>query len=180
MNAMRATVTAILLCLAFLRPAAAGDARFTMPGPEAFEGAPVMVLIEIKDATDVAPPQAPEIDGAAVRVLERGRQSMIDIRNGRERRSNSVNYAVEITPERVGAIRIPPVTVTVDGKKYSSPEQQLTVRTSDAGDLLSAEVFGQPPEAYIGQPLELVLRIAIKPFRDQAHGMLNESQMWNL
>lgn len=180
MNAMRATVTAILLCLAFLRPASAGDARFTMPAPEAFEGAPVLLLIEIKDATDVAPPPAPEIDGAAVRILERGRQSMTEIRNGRMRSSTTVNYAVEITPERVGTIRIPPVTVTVDGKQYSSPEQQLTVRTSDAGDLLSAEVFGQPPEAYIGQPLELVLRIAIRPFRDQAHGMLNESQMWNL
>jgi len=136
------------------RIAGAGDVRFQMPRTDTYEGVPVQVTVEVRDAADAQPPRAPEVPGATVRVLERGRQQMSEFRNGRMKSSTTVTYAVEITPERVGAIEIPPITVTVDGRDYASPAHRVEVRPSDAGDLMTAEIFGQPPEVYIGQPLQ--------------------------
>lgn len=179
---MRVTILAILLCLSLslLRTAAAGDAHFRMPEGNAYEGAPILVTIEVTDAGDVKPPVAPEIAGATVRVIERGRQSMTELRNGRVRNSSTVTYAVEITPERAGSIDIPALSVEVDGKEIRSKPQRVQVLKSDAGNLLSAEVIGLPAEGYVGQPLDLILRISVRAYKDATYGQLNESQMWQL
>jgi hypothetical protein len=177
---MRATIIAIFLCLSLLRTVAAGDAQFRMPEGNAYEGTPFLVTIEVTDASDVKPPVAPEIPGATVRVVERGRQSMTELRGGRVRNSTSVTYAVEITPERVGSIQIPALTVLVDGKELRSKPQRVEVMKSEAGNLLSAEVIGLPAEGYVGQPLDLILRISVRAFKDPSYGQLNESQMWQL
>ncbi|MEY4943252.1 MAG: hypothetical protein RL254_1433, partial [Planctomycetota bacterium] len=177
---MRATIIAIFLCLSLLRTVAAGDAQFRMPEGNAYEGTPFLVTIEVTDASDVKPPVAPEIPGATVRVVERGRQSMTELRGGRVRNSTSVTYAVEITPERVGSIQIPALTVLVDGKELRSKPQRVEVMKSEAGNLLSAEVIGLPAHGYVGQPLDLILRISVRAFKDPSYGQLNESQMWQL
>lgn len=177
---MRATIAILLLALAAARAALGGDARFLLPQDEAFEGSPIQVIVEVNDASKVSPPTLPEIPGASVRVTERGRQSRTEIINGRMRNSTTVTYAVEIVPEAPGKIEIPAIEVMVDGSPVRSQPKVIEVKRSDAGDLLSAEVFGQPPEVTIGQPLELVLRIAIKPYRDVTYGTLNEAQMWQL
>ena len=85
-----------------------------------------------------------------------------------------------MTPDAPGTLSIPPISVTADGVERSSPAFTVAVRRSDAGDLLSAEIYGSPPEVYVGQPLDLVLRIVIKPYRDPNYGQLNETQMWGL
>ena len=177
---MRILVTSILFLLAAACPALAGDARFRMPDGPAYEGVPFAILVEVADAANIVPPTVPEIEGATVSVSERGRQSFTEIRNGRIKNSLTVTYAVEVVPERPGTLRVPAIEVTVDGTVLRSRPQDVTVLPSDAGDLLGAEVFGQPPEVYIGQPLELVLRISVKPYRDRVHGVLGESDMWRL
>lgn len=177
---MRAILASVFLLLAIARAAAGGDTRFLLPQEEAYEGTPIQVIVEVNDAARVSPPTVPEIKGASVRVTERGRQSRTEIISGRMRSSTTVTYAVEIIPEKPGALEIPAIEVMVDGSPVRSQPKVLEVKRSDAGDLLSAEIFGQPPEVMIGQPLELVLRIAIKPYRDVTHGTLNEAQMWQL
>jgi hypothetical protein len=175
------TIAAIFLAsllLAMPRAAEAGDARVRFPQGDAYEGAPWLVVIEVVDAQQASPPAAPEIPGAAVRVLERGRQQSTQIINGRVSSSTSVTYAIEIVPEKAGTLQVPALEVTVDGKPVRSQPRTVTVRRSDAADLLAAEIFGQPPEVNIGEPLELVLRIAIKPYADPNYGTLNEVQMW--
>lgn len=173
-------LVASLLALVPGMRAQAGDARFVMPAPEAWEGVPIRILVEVADASDFTPPSVPEIAGAEVRVLERGRQSRTDIRNGRVTRSSTVTYAVEITPNTAGPLDLPPITVTVDGRQVTSRAMRVDVRASNAADLLSAEIFAKRPEVWVGEPLELVLRLVVKPFTDPVHGRLNESQMWSL
>jgi hypothetical protein len=173
-------IVALVLALAAGAPARAGDARFVMPAPEAWEGVPVRVLVEVTDASDFSPPEVPPLADAEVRVVERGRQSRTDIRNGRVSRSSTVTYAVEVTPSRAGPLDLPPITVKVDGREVKSRPMRIEVRSSDAADLLSAEIFAKRPEVWVGEPLELVLRIVVKPFVDPVHGQLNESQMWSL
>ena len=177
MRTLAAILVAMLL-VALPRAAQAGDARARFPQGDAYEGAPYLVTIEVVDAQQAAPPAVPEIPGATVRVLERGRQQSTQIVNGRVSSSTSVTYAVEIVPERAGTLEIPAIEMSVDGKPVRTEPRTVTVRRSDAADLLSAEIYGQPPEVTIGEPLELVLRIAIKPYVDPKFGMLNEVQMW--
>lgn len=176
----RATIACLLLVFAALRAATAGDVRVRMPDGPAYEGSPIVVVVEVVDAASPSPPVVPEIPGASVRIAERGRQSRTEIRNGRATSSASVTYAVEITPESPGPLAVPPMEITVDGRTVRTEARTFDVQRSDAGDLLSAEVFGKPSEVTIGEPLELVLRIAIRPFRDRVYGQLSETDMWML
>ena len=178
MHAMR--TIAILAALMLACIARAGDVRFVPPAAETWEGIPVRILVEVSNAADVQAPLGPKVDGAQVRVVERGRQSRTEVRNGRVSSSTTVTWAVEVTPDAPGTLSIPPISVTADGVERSSPAFTVAVRRSDAGDLLSAEIYGSPPEVYVGQPLDLVLRIVIKPYRDPNYGQLNETQMWGL
>ena len=171
---------AILAALLVACAARAGDVRFVPPATETWEGIPVRILVEVSNASDVQAPLAPRVDGAQVRVIERGRQSRTEVRNGRVSSSTTVTWAVEVVPEAPGTLTIPPISVTADGAERTSPAFTVMVRRSDAGDLLSAEIYGNPPEVYVGQPLDLVLRIVIKPYRDPNYGQLNETQMWGL
>jgi hypothetical protein len=178
------TTNAIFVLAAMLALAAhawAGDVQFQQPNREVYAGIPFRMLVRVTDAKDVSAPVAPEIPGATVAVSEGGRQSMTSIVNGRVTNSTSVDYVVEITPEKAGPLVVPAVSITVDGKESRSRPFNVDVRsTADAGDLLSIEVVGEPSRPYVGQPLELTLRIAIKPFQDRAIGQLNEQQMWSL
>lgn len=178
------TTTAILLLAALLAlvPGAwAGDVQFQQPTREAYAGLPFRMLVRVTDAKEFSAPVAPEIPGAAVAVSEGGRQSMTSIVNGRITNSTSVDYVIEITPEKPGTLTIPAMAITVDGKESRSRPFNVEVRsTADSGDLLSAEVIGEPNRPYVGQPLELTLRIAIKPYKDRTTGQLNEQQMWSL
>ena len=52
---------------------------------------------------------------------------------------------------------------------------------SETGDLLFAEIEGDTDKVYVGQPLDLKLKIWLKPFRDrQRELVLSEGQMWQL
>ena len=171
---------AILASLLLACIASAGDVRFVPPASQTWEGIPVRILVEVSNAADVQAPLAPAVEGAQVRVVERGRQSRTEVRNGRVTSSTTVTWAVEVVPDAPGTLTIPPISVTADGAVRSSPAFTVAVRRSDAGDLLSAEIYGSPPEVYVGQPLDLVLRIVVKPYRDPNYGQLNETQMWGL
>jgi hypothetical protein len=168
------------MALATAPIARAGDVRFVPPAPEGWEGVPVRLLVEVQDAREAGAPQVPDIPGAAVRVVERGRQTRRELFNNRVRISVTVTYAVEITPKEPGELVIPSITVSADGQDFRSPPFMVNVRPSDASDLMTAEVYAQTPEVYVGQPLDVVLRIAIRPYRDPTYGQLNETQMWGL
>lgn len=157
-----------------------GDVKFQMPDREVYAGAPFRIFAVITDAKEHTAPKVPEIAGATVEVQALESSSSTVINNGRTVRSVTVRYGIDITPERAGMLQIPPITVTVDGKDHRTQATTVEVKKSDSSDVFDVEIFGTPPEVFIGQPLELVLRIAVKPFRDPSVGVLNEAQMWQL
>ncbi len=169
-------------CEPFARAEASpqGDARFQMPDTDLFAGAAFRIYARVVDATEHQAPVVPEIPGATVEVQALESSSSSIIRNGRTTRSSTVTYAIDITPENAGKLTIPAISITVDGKVHRTQPTTVVIKKSDSSDVFDAEVFGTPPEVFIGQPLELVLRIAIKPYRDPSIGVLNEAQMWQL
>ncbi|MBL9142015.1 MAG: BatD family protein, partial [Phycisphaerae bacterium] len=160
--------------------AAAADVQVDVPKGALYEGVPFRVYIRIRNASEFTAPVVPEIPGATVRVqaVESAQSSII--RNGQRTRTVTVTYAVDVTPEAAGPLVLPTISVSADGEEQQYALPTVQILKSDSGDVFSAEVFGTPPEVYIGQSLELVLRIAVKPYRDPVYGQLNEVKMWQM
>lgn len=182
------SVATLLVAAAFGREARAvapfaptpapADVQVEPPRREVYEGTPFRVQVHIRNAQDFNSPTVPEIPGAQVRISVLGTSQSQIIRNGQRTRTVTVTYGIDITPERAGELKLPTITVHADGVDREFPLGTVDVLRSESTDVFEAEVFGTPPEVFIGQPLELVLRIAIKPYRDPVHGQLNEVQMW--
>lgn len=179
---MRTAVISILALVAVVAAqfAAAGDVSTGFPPGDAYQGVPYTVVIQAQGVAEVVQPAAPEIPGSSVRISERSRQTSMQFGPGGRTRTITAVFVLEVTPDAPGTLEIPALAIQVDGSELRSEARSVAVRPNDAGDLMTAEVFGQPPEVMIGEPLDLVLRIGIKAYRDPVHGDLNELQMWQL
>ena len=166
--------------LATVASAANVDARLS--AREAYVGSPVVLQIAISDAADYEPPTLPSIDGCDVRSAGSPSQSsQITIINGRRSASRSVTMQYLITPRREGTFTIPPMTLKIDGKTVITQAQRFVATKSELGDLMFVEIEGGKESVFVGQPLDLTLKLWIKPFRDPRLGQtLSEGDMWNM
>ncbi len=173
---------AALLCCGMATPGLASDVEARLSTREAYVGMPVVLQIAINNAEDYAQPAAPEIDGCDVRSAGTPSQSsQITIINGRRSASRSVTMQYYITPRRAGTFEIPPITVNVDGRDVQTRPLRFVATKSDTGDLMFVEIEGGKNKVFVGQPLDLTLKIWIKPYRDREKNItLSEANMWQL
>jgi hypothetical protein len=69
--------------------------------------------------------------------------------------------------------------VTVDGRVYDSQPIQIIATRSETGDLVFAAVEADRESIYLGEPVELTLRLWIKSYQDREFGVaLNNAAMW--
>lgn len=168
--------------LAVAGVARAGDVTVQVSSREAYVGQPVRVQVTIRDAEADELPEPPEVDGADIRLVA-GPQtsSRTTIINGQMSQETTVTYVYAVTPERVGTIRIPPFSVKMDGQIRMTDPIDLVAVKSETGDLLFVEVEGARDSLYVGESLELVLKMWIRPYTDQGLGVrLDEDDMWSL
>ncbi len=156
------------------------DARLSTR--EAYVGMPITLQITVSDAADYKPPAIPQIDGCEVRSAGTPSQSsQITIINGRRSESRTVTMQYLITPRREGTFEIPSFTLEVDQKPVTIQSQRFVVTKSITGDLLFVEIEGGKDKVFVGQPLDLNLRIWLKPFRDMERNLtLSEGDMWKM
>ena len=149
---------------------------------EAYVGMPVVLQIQIANASDFDMPEAFEIDGCDVRSAGSPSQSsQITIVNGRRSENRSVTLQFLITPRRPGRFEIPELPIKVDGRTRMTRPIAFVATKSETGDLLFVEIEGSQDQVYVGQPLDLKLKLWVKPFRDRKNDIqLNESQMWQM
>ena len=165
-NLMATTLLAVAAFAAAPASAASVDARLS--SREAYVGIPITLQISVSDATDFKQPAIPEIDGCEVRSAGTPSQSsQITIINGRRTESRSVTMQYLITPRREGTFEIPAFTVEVDQKPFTIAPQRFVATKSDTGDLLFVEIEGGKDKVFVGESLDLNLKIWLKPFRDQ-------------
>ncbi len=147
---------------------------------EAFVGMPIVLQIQIANATDYELPEVGEIDGCDVRSAGAPSQStQITIFNGRRSQSRSVTIQYLITPRREGTYEVPSLKVVVDGREQMTRPLRFVATKSETGDLLFVEIEGSKNKVYVGESLDLTLRIWVKPFRDRERQItLSEGQMW--
>lgn len=76
--------------------------------------------------------------------------------NDRVTMSYSANYA--ITAEGPGKMSLPPVTVVVDGEKYTTDPVEVTVSAPGTTDRLSLEFTLSEKRCYVGQPVLMTVK----------------------
>lgn len=149
---------------------------------DAYVGMPVVFQVSIRNASDYETPSLPEIDGCEIRLAGTPSQrSQITIINGRRSESRFVTIQYYVTPQRPGTFVIPSLNVFVDGQIQKTQPMRFVATKSETGDLLFVEVDGREDRVYVGQPLNLQLKIWIKPFRDREKRItLSEANMWQV
>ncbi|MEY3023718.1 MAG: hypothetical protein RJA16_544, partial [Planctomycetota bacterium] len=171
----------VLAAFAIATAAFAAEVEFRLSSREAWVGAAITLEVEVANASSIEPPILPAVDGATIRLLPGERSSSFtQIVNGRVTRRESRVYTIEIRPTREGEIEIPPIDVRADGETFSSRPSTIVVKKSVTGDLLLAQVLADPSQVYLGESMQLVLRIVIRPYESTEFGVtLSEGDMWS-
>ena len=162
--------------------ACAADVDARLSTKEGWVGVPVVLQISINNAADYEQPMMPEIDGCDIRSAGTPSQSsQITIINGRQTQKRSVLMHYLITPRREGTFEIPPILLKVDGRNVSTGKLRFVASKSQTGNLLFVEIDGAKDKVFVGQPLELTLKIWVKPFQDKERSLtLSEGDMWQM
>ena len=186
MKSTRTTYTALALLALTLgglsSSATAADVDVRLSAQEAWVGTPVVLQLSINNAAEYEQPAIPDIDGCDIRSAGAPMQSsQTSIINGRRSESHRVVMQYLITPRREGAFEIPPISLQVDGHRVTTEKLRFVATKSETGNLLFVEIAGGKDKVFVGQPLELTLKIWIKPFHDAKKNItLSEANMWHM
>lgn len=184
MNTLLKTSVGALLLMASLGAASAraAEVQSRISTRETYVGMPVTFQVQVANAKDFDPPTLPEIPGLRIEsVGTPARSTQTTIINGSMTTRSSVTYSFSLTPTQPGNFRIPAIAVRADGQTLSTKPFEFVASKSEKGDLLFVEIAGKEKEIYVGQSLDLTLRIWVRPYRDQEHGItLSEGDMWQL
>ncbi len=98
--------------------ASAAEVSAELSSRETYIGLPVTFQIQVSNATKSDPPTIPEVDGITIKSLGTpSRSTQTTFINGSISSTSSVIYSYEVTPQRAGSFRIPPIAVAADGQQ---------------------------------------------------------------
>ena len=166
---------AVLVMLACMQIARADSPSVTavLSNSEATVGETVDLQIKVTGPGDARPPEEISVDGLEIHSTGTSRQ--FEIHNFST--SSSVTYNYTILPLRAGRFTIPPQTVLAGGKVLRTPELALNVadapgqqtktrpgrttqsQSTNAGDLVFAELIVPKKTAYVGEIVPVQIRI---------------------
>ncbi len=174
-----------LRCLSFLLMMTAlargAEVSVDVSSNESFVGLPVTMQVTINNAASHNEPEIADVDGLTIESFGAPKQSFqTSIVNGRLRsRASAVIYQFRVTPQREGSFTIPPIKVTADGVASITKAVRLLVTKSETGDLMFVEISGTKDKVFVGQAIDLSLKIWVRRYRDPEQGIsLDEPQMW--
>ena len=160
MLVLMVALTAPLLFGWFASTASAQTVTTQISSREAYVGSPIILQFRIMNASEYQLPELPEIDGCDVESGGSPSQSsQITIINGRRSETRSVTVQYLFIPRREGEFTIPQLTVEVDGVERKTKSFVVSATKSETGDLMFAEISGGKDKVYVGQPLDLKLKI---------------------
>ncbi|MBN2211502.1 MAG: protein BatD [Sedimentisphaerales bacterium] len=90
-------------------------------------------------------------------------QTSISIINGRTTKTATKQYVMSysLNVDHPGLIRLPPVTVTLDGKDYQTNPVDITILQPGTTDQLDLEVTLSEQRCYVGQPIIMTVNFYI-------------------
>lgn len=179
----RARVACVALCVMLVTCSASGaDVGLQLSTRDAFVGIPLTLQVNIQCKADPAAPMLPPIPTADVQPMgDPGRNQFTQIINGRMSQTTTVTYSYQLTPTQAGQLRIPPISVEVDGQTLQT--EPVVIRVSpppDTGDHLFVEIKADRESCFVGERLTAVLEIWVLPFTDRRNDYsFNQNDMWS-
>lgn len=171
-----------LLLTCMTSPIDAADVQSSVSTRETYVNLPFTLQIQINNAKSQGTPVIPPVDG--LEIVPQGppsRSYRTTIINGRTTQRNTLTYLYSVTATREGTFTIPAATVVVDGKETQTSAVRVVATQSETDDLLFVEIEGKDDEIYVGEALQLTLKIWVRAYRDQEFNVtLNEATMWSL
>jgi hypothetical protein len=153
-----------------------------MPQNQGYLGVPLKLIVVYKDVTSNDEPTLPEIDGFSIQQqLGTEKASQTTFINGKVTSTSTTKYTFILTPERVGTLEIPAITFVADGKAFQTVPKVIEIVETPTSGALKVEVNGTKNDVYLGQPIDMTLRIFIEQFTDPTLGItLDARDMFSL
>lgn len=163
-------------------PAIAAETAVGISASETYVGAAVTLQVRIANAVTHKPPEISDVDGLKIESAgEPARSSQITIINGRRSENTSFTYTYAVTPQREGEFTIPPIRISADGIASITKATRIVATKSETGNLMFVEVYSEKSEVFVGEPVELTLKVFLRPYRNREQRVaLTESEMWQL
>lgn len=131
----------------------------TLSSPTAAVGEAVTYTLTVEGEFESDKAPVPQVDGLEVRGSNYSSQLMIVNFDATRR----VTISYRLVPLREGTFTIPPLEVTVEGKKLKTREQKLTVtaaqQATQAGDFAFAEIRLGKKKPYVGEAISIEMRL---------------------
>src|SRR3954463_3809662 len=181
MKSLCGLMTAVIVSGATVA-ANAADVRVGLSSRETYVGLPVTLRIQIANATKAESPVMPSIDGVDIKSMGApSRSTQITSINGKTTTSTTQTFAFELTPQHAGTFQIPSLTINADGEAHRTRAVEFVASKSETGDLMFVEIAGKQKKIYVGQALDLTLKIWLRPYSDRRLKVkLSEGDMWRL
>ena len=160
------------------RAVAQTDVRVEAP-PRAYRNIPFQVQLVISNGPgSVTPPELPWPDG--IELIGTPSTSFFQSSiNGRRRVDLTVAYPV--VAREVGTLVMPSFSLDIDGRTFEIREVAITVESADAGDLMFVEIETTDAAPYLGETIELRLRLYVREFTDPSfERRLSGGEMWSM
>ena len=140
----------------------------------------VTLVMTIENAREVRLSGLPEVDGLALGPARGPSSTRRDgWINGRRYRTIEHTWIVPVRPLRQGDFRIPPIEVTVDGRRASTSELSLTVVEDLRGAELGLfEIRASSERVFEGQPFSIELILGWDAGLSQRTNYVNLSLPW--
>ena len=173
-------LVAMIAWASLVIPATAAEVDARLSSGQAYVGDSITLQIAIQNAGQYQPPEIPTVDGLQIESAGAAqRSSQTTIINGRVSKRESVVLQYDVTPQRAGTFEVPSLEVSVDGRLVKTSPLGFVASVSETGDLMFVEIEGKQEKVYVGEPLELVLKIGIRPYRDpELKYTLSEGDTW--
>ena len=161
----------------------AADVKLLYDSLDVFVDVPFAVAIDVvtTDGVTTERPVFPQIENAVVSdgSENTSRNRSIQIVNGRRSETTTITtrYLYSVIAKEPGKLRVPPVIVNVGGENYETRSVTFRVTRSETGDLMFVDIDSTKESAYVGEPIDLTLKIGLKGFV-QNRQKLDASDMW--
>ncbi len=139
--------------------------RMQISSQQTFVGESVTLNLQIENAKTKEAPNFPAVNGLKIEAAGvPQQQTMTTIVNGRRSERSTFTYRYQITPTEAGDFIVPAVTVETENGSLKTKPFSISAEPSVTGDLLFAEIQTEDTSVFVGQAMDLKLKIWLKPY----------------
>lgn len=160
-------VRSIIFTLILSMQAFSQQVSVQMPPSQGYVGVPMKLIVVFENVQTPVHLTLPVIEGfTIVRLPNEQTSQRTTILNGKMTQTSTRAVTFVLTPKNPGVFTIPALTFTADGKNFQSTPRIISIEEPPTGGSLKVEISGTDNDVYLGQPIELTLKIYIEAFTD--------------